>query len=69
MNSSPPGHRTRVPFTTEDDALLVKYIAKYNPALRGRLGNALYKTLVDNVRPGLIQYSYKLLNKRVFLGR
>ena len=45
-------HRSgRAPFTADDDALLIKYIAKYNPAPQGRLGQALYKILVENVSP------------------
>ncbi|KAG6821136.1 hypothetical protein H0H93_006475 [Arthromyces matolae] len=39
----------RAPFTAEDDALLVKYIAKYNPLPRGRSGNILYQTLCEDV--------------------
>ncbi|KAJ6607931.1 hypothetical protein B0H10DRAFT_2069841 [Mycena sp. CBHHK59/15] len=39
----------RNPFTSDDDALLVKYIAKYNPGVQGRNGNKIYKTLTENV--------------------
>ncbi|TFK82600.1 hypothetical protein K466DRAFT_655640 [Polyporus arcularius HHB13444] len=35
-------------FTTEDDDFLAQYIAKYNPQLKGRSGNILYRTLVEN---------------------
>ncbi|KAH9999128.1 hypothetical protein BJV77DRAFT_660782 [Russula vinacea] len=35
-------------FTKEDDALLMKYIATYNPLLKGRLGMKLYERLVQN---------------------
>ncbi|KAJ7250298.1 hypothetical protein C8J57DRAFT_681881 [Mycena rebaudengoi] len=38
----------RTPFTPEDDALLVKYIAKYNPGVQGRSGNRIYKQLIEN---------------------
>ncbi|KAI0003418.1 hypothetical protein BJV74DRAFT_813765 [Russula compacta] len=38
----------KVAFTEEDDALLMKYIATYNPQLRGRLGKKLYERLVEN---------------------
>ncbi|KAJ7911038.1 hypothetical protein B0H13DRAFT_2272119 [Mycena leptocephala] len=38
----------RNPFTREDDALLIKYIAKYNPGVKGRSGNKIYQLLVQN---------------------
>ncbi|KAI0062103.1 hypothetical protein BV25DRAFT_1916388 [Artomyces pyxidatus] len=38
----------RVLFTEDDDALLMKYIATYNPDLHGRLGSNLYRALADN---------------------
>ncbi|KAF7330977.1 Myb-DNA-bind-2 domain-containing protein [Mycena venus] len=38
----------RNPFTRDDDALLVKYLAKYNPGIQGRSGNKIYKLLCDN---------------------
>jgi hypothetical protein len=41
--------RHKVAFTDEDDALLMKYIATYNPQPRGRLGVKLYDRLVENV--------------------
>jgi hypothetical protein len=41
--------RHKVPFTSEDDALLMKFIATYNPHTRGRLGKKLYERLVANV--------------------
>lgn len=41
--------RHRVPFTDEEDALLMKFIATYNPQTRGRLGIKLYEKLVANV--------------------
>ncbi|KAJ6579498.1 hypothetical protein DFH09DRAFT_329962 [Mycena vulgaris] len=41
-----PGGRT--PFTTDDDTLLVKYLAKYNPGVQGRSGNKIYQILVEN---------------------
>ncbi|THH08713.1 hypothetical protein EW145_g2526 [Phellinidium pouzarii] len=40
--------RARTNFDQDDDALLVKYIARYNPEKAGRLGNALYKSLVED---------------------
>lgn len=39
---------SRNAYTSDDERLLVKYIAKYNPQQAGRSGNALYKTLVEN---------------------
>ena len=39
----------KVPFTDDDDALLMKFIATYNPQPRGRLGTKLYERLVANV--------------------
>jgi hypothetical protein len=41
--------RHKVAFTEEDDALLMKYIATYNPQRRGRLGIKLYEKLIENV--------------------
>ncbi|KAG5724836.1 hypothetical protein E4T56_gene12612 [Termitomyces sp. T112] len=35
----------RTPFTNDEDSLLVKYIATYNPSNKGRSGNTLYQTL------------------------
>jgi hypothetical protein len=40
-------------FSEEDDALLMKYIATYNPQHKGRLGTKLYERLVENVRAEL----------------
>ncbi|KAJ7730974.1 hypothetical protein DFH07DRAFT_156737 [Mycena maculata] len=40
--------RVHTRFTDNDDALLVKYIAKYNPGVQGRSGNKIYETLVEN---------------------
>ena len=42
---------SRREFTSEDDDFLAQYIAKYNPAEKGRRGNVLYQRLVENVRP------------------
>ncbi|KAI0040368.1 hypothetical protein FA95DRAFT_885705 [Auriscalpium vulgare] len=39
---------TRTAFTENEDVLLVKYIATYNPSLRGRQGQLLYQSLVAN---------------------
>ena len=39
----------RTPFTKDDDLLLMKYIARYNPDKSGRQGNALYQKLEANV--------------------
>jgi len=44
LNSS-----TRTEFSEDDDALLVKYIAMYNPEKAGRQGNAVYQRLEANV--------------------
>jgi hypothetical protein len=44
-------------YTSDDERLLVKYIAKYNPHGVGRKGNVLYKALVDNVRHSTHLYS------------
>ncbi|KZP12879.1 hypothetical protein FIBSPDRAFT_1049796 [Athelia psychrophila] len=38
----------RRPFTNDDDLLLAKYIARYNPEQAGRMGNVLYQKLTDN---------------------
>ncbi|KAI9069447.1 hypothetical protein FKP32DRAFT_1586837 [Trametes sanguinea] len=38
----------RTPFTKEHDDLLAKYIAKYNPEMKGRSGRNLYQRLVEN---------------------
>ncbi|KAJ7174368.1 hypothetical protein C8R46DRAFT_88986 [Mycena filopes] len=42
----PAGGRT--PFTPQDDTLLSKYLAKYNPGIQGRSGNKIYQLLVEN---------------------
>ncbi|CDO71935.1 hypothetical protein BN946_scf184940.g82 [Trametes cinnabarina] len=42
------GNRARAEFTPEQDKLLAKYIAKYNPDKKGRLGRKLYERLVEN---------------------
>ncbi|KAJ7031099.1 hypothetical protein C8F04DRAFT_707870 [Mycena alexandri] len=42
----PAGGRT--PFTSEDDNLLAKYLATYNPGVQGRSGNKIYQLLVEN---------------------
>jgi hypothetical protein len=39
----------RASFTADEDTLLMKYIATYNPAKKYRCGNALYKCLEANV--------------------
>ena len=39
----------RAPFTDEDDEHLVGYLATYSPGIAGRLGNNLYKNLIENV--------------------
>ncbi|KAJ3572610.1 hypothetical protein NP233_g2961 [Leucocoprinus birnbaumii] len=44
----PPRPSQRNEFTKIEDKLLVKYIAKHNPQLRGRSGNDIYKKLVEN---------------------
>ncbi|KAF8067650.1 hypothetical protein FPV67DRAFT_1144408 [Lyophyllum atratum] len=38
----------RVFYTRDEDTLLVKYIAKYNPTGKGRAGNTLYRKLCDD---------------------
>ncbi|KAI0806666.1 hypothetical protein C8Q74DRAFT_1362278 [Fomes fomentarius] len=38
----------RIPFTERDDDYLAQYIAKYNPEMEGRKGNALYERLVED---------------------
>ncbi|KAH9890448.1 hypothetical protein C8Q73DRAFT_126463 [Cubamyces lactineus] len=40
--------RARVPFTEQQEDLLARYIAKYNPQEVGRQGNKLYQTLCEN---------------------
>lgn len=42
--------RPRVPYTEAEDKYFVKYLARYNPDKKGRMGNAIYKTLEENVR-------------------
>ena len=42
-------YRRRVAFSSDDDALLLKYIATYRPQPKGRLGIKLYERLVENV--------------------
>ena len=39
----------RNPFSSREIEQLVIYIAQYNPVPAGRLGNNLYKSLVDDV--------------------
>ncbi|KAF7301051.1 Myb-DNA-bind-2 domain-containing protein [Mycena indigotica] len=39
---------TRVQYDSDDDTLLVKYLAKYNPGVQGRKGNKVYQTLTLN---------------------
>lgn len=51
-------YRHKVAFTDEDDALLMKYIATYNPQPKGRLGMKLYERLVENVRAVLTVMLY-----------
>ncbi|KAF8645645.1 hypothetical protein AX16_007676 [Volvariella volvacea WC 439] len=41
----PPGRRV---FSDQDEDLLAQYMAKYNPELKNRKGNALFKKLVEN---------------------
>ncbi|KAF9446557.1 hypothetical protein P691DRAFT_803701 [Macrolepiota fuliginosa MF-IS2] len=41
-------HSQRNEFTSDEDRLLVKYLATYNPQLRGRNGNETFKRLVNN---------------------
>ncbi|KAH9045073.1 hypothetical protein EDB84DRAFT_1469042 [Lactarius hengduanensis] len=41
------GHH-KVPFTDDDDTLLMKFIATYKPQPKGRLGMKLYERLVEN---------------------
>ncbi|KAG0691981.1 hypothetical protein DFH29DRAFT_609237 [Suillus ampliporus] len=41
--------RVRTDFTGDEDILLMKYIATYNPTKQNRSGPALYKRLVENV--------------------
>ncbi|KAI5989909.1 hypothetical protein EDD15DRAFT_1198364 [Pisolithus albus] len=41
--------RARAGYTHEQDMYLMKYLAKYRPTKEGRLGNSVYKDLVDNV--------------------
>ncbi|KAG6879846.1 hypothetical protein C0992_010804 [Termitomyces sp. T32_za158] len=39
---------SRTSFTEDEDSLLAKYIAKYNPSMKGRSGNNLYRTLCED---------------------
>ncbi|KAJ6473271.1 hypothetical protein C8R45DRAFT_1077928 [Mycena sanguinolenta] len=38
----------RKSFSANEDNLLIKYLAKYNPGVQGRNGNKVYQTLVQN---------------------
>ncbi|KAG1778374.1 hypothetical protein EV702DRAFT_177377 [Suillus placidus] len=44
-----PVNSVRMGFTADEDTLLMKYIATYNPAKKYRSGNVLYKRLEENV--------------------
>ncbi|KAF5349677.1 hypothetical protein D9756_008879 [Leucocoprinus leucothites] len=48
VEQTPPQPSQRAVFTDTEDKLLVKYLARYNPQLRGRNGNDVYKRLVQN---------------------
>lgn len=39
-----------MPFTENDIANLTKYLASFSESEKGRMGNTLYKQLVDDVR-------------------
>ncbi|KAG2040295.1 hypothetical protein BDR03DRAFT_949557 [Suillus americanus] len=47
--SRTPAKSVRASFTADEDTLLMKYIATYNPAKKDRSGNVLYKRLEANV--------------------
>ncbi|KAG1749535.1 hypothetical protein EDB19DRAFT_1680739 [Suillus lakei] len=47
--SPAPVKGVRMDFTADEDTLLMKYIATYNPINKYRSGNALYKRLEENV--------------------
>ncbi|KAG1853808.1 hypothetical protein C8R48DRAFT_675750 [Suillus tomentosus] len=47
--SQVPAKGVCVGFTSDEDTLLMKYIATYNPTKKYRSRNALYKRLVENV--------------------
>ncbi|KAG1865393.1 hypothetical protein F4604DRAFT_1781390 [Suillus subluteus] len=47
--SRTPAKSVRMSFTADEDTLLMKYIATYNPAKQNRSGNVLYKRLEANV--------------------
>ncbi|KAG2359710.1 hypothetical protein BDR07DRAFT_193225 [Suillus spraguei] len=47
--SQVPTKSVRASFTADEDTLLMKYIATYNPTKKYRSGNALYKRLEENV--------------------
>ncbi|KAJ7062875.1 hypothetical protein C8F01DRAFT_1135555 [Mycena amicta] len=38
----------RKTYDSDDDNLLIKYLARYNPGVQGRKGNKIYQTLVKN---------------------
>ncbi|KAJ7663044.1 hypothetical protein B0H17DRAFT_1211755 [Mycena rosella] len=40
--------RRHAPFTEKDDIFLTRYLAKYNPEVKGRRGHCIYTCLVDN---------------------
>nr|GAT49892.1 predicted protein [Mycena chlorophos] len=39
---------SRNQYDSDEDKLLIKYLAKYNPGVQGRKGNKVYQTLVNN---------------------
>ena len=49
MPTSPYSHRRR-PFTDADDRELVNFLAIHHPSKEGRMGNAVYKLLTEQVR-------------------
>lgn len=58
--------RMRTDFSREDDILLTKFIATYNPAKHGRSGNALYLCLVDNASfPQVLYWETSLMSLQV----
>lgn len=52
----------RNPYTSGEVAHLVKYIAKYHPEVKGRLGTQLYKTLVEKVSARIFTIDALYLN-------
>lgn len=57
VGSSLPQKGTRTPFTSQDDQILSKWVAKNEKLGMGIYGNVIYKDLEEKVRPlSLLHY-------------